>query len=65
MLKRCNQLPNCRDESDERNCQILVLKDGYNKKVPPIESDDPVNVSVSINLLKLVDISEGDYSIEI
>ena len=65
MSERCNQLPKCRDESDERNCQILVLKDGYNKKVPPIESDDPVNVSVSINLLKLVDISEGDYSIEI
>ena len=34
-------------------------------KVPPIDSDDPVNVSVSINLLKLVDIDEDDYSIEI
>ena len=34
-------------------------------KVPPVESDDPVNVSVSINLLKLVDIDEDDYSIEI
>ena len=34
-------------------------------RVPPIQSDDPVNVSVSINLLKLVDIDEEDYSIEI
>ena len=34
-------------------------------RVPPTQSDDPVNVSVSINLLKLVDIEEGDYSIEI
>ena len=34
-------------------------------KVPPVKSEDPVNVSVSINLLKLVDIEEGDYSIEI
>ena len=42
---RCNQLPDCRDESDERNCNILVLKDGYNKEVPPVNSSDPVDVS--------------------
>ena len=65
MDQRCNQLPDSRDESDEKNCNILVLKDGYNKNVPPISSDDPVNVSVSIDLLKLVDIDEEDYSIEI
>ena len=62
---RCNQFPDCRDESDERNCNILVLKDGYNKKVPPVNSSDPVDVSVSIDLLRLVDIDEEDYSIEI
>ena len=36
MDKRCNQLPECRDESDERHCNILMLKEGYNKNVPPI-----------------------------
>ena len=67
MDDRCNQLPNCRDESDERNCNVLVLKDGYNKNVPPIPVNvhDKVNISVSIDLLKLVDIDEVDYSIEI
>ena len=66
MDERCNQLPKCRDESDEKNCKIMILKDGYNKNVPPINSDDPlVNVSISIDLLKLVDIDETDYSIEI
>ena len=62
---RCNQLPDCRDKSDERNCVILVLEDGYNKKVPPVNSFDPVDVSVSIDILRLVDINEEDYSIEI
>ena len=63
---RCNQLPDCRDEADEKNCKILVLKDGYNMEVPPIDSSDPdVDVSVSIDLLRLVDINEEDYSIEI
>ena len=41
------------------------MKEGYNKRVPPIDSNEPVNVSVSIDLLRLVDIDEPDYSIEI
>ena len=66
MDQRCNQLPDCRDKSDERNCKILVLEEGYNKNVPPVNSKEPVvNVSISIDLLELVDIDEEDYSIEI
>ena len=35
-------------------------------EIPPIDSDAPAfNVSVSIDILKLVDIDEEDYSIEI
>ena len=38
----------------------------FNKEVPPVDSSDPaVNISVSIDLLKLVDIDEEDYSIKI
>ena len=45
---------------------ILVLKDGYNKNVPPIKSSEPVDVSSSMNVLKLkLDIADDDYSIEI
>ena len=40
----------------------------YNKNVPPITVDngikETVNVSVSIDLSKVVDINEEDYSIE-
>ena len=43
----------------------MVLEDGYNKNVPPIASKDLVIVDVSIDLLKVVDIDEEDYSIEI
>ena len=69
MAKRCDQLPHCRDDSDEKGCEILVLKNGYNKNIPPIISKDdlkiPVNVNTSIDIFKLVDINEEDYSIEI
>ena len=33
VICRCNQLANCRDKSDERGCQLLVLEQGYNLKV--------------------------------
>ena len=70
MDKRCDQLPNCRDDSDEKGCDILVLKGGYNRNIPPITSDKKgqkiaVNVNTSIDIFKLVDINEEDYSIEI
>ena len=68
MEQRCNQLPDCRDRSDETDCEVLVLGKEYNKNVPPITVDngikETVNVSVSIDLSKVVDINKEDYSIE-
>ena len=70
MDQRCDQLPNCRDASDEMGCNILILKEGYNMNIPPITSDQKgkkvaVEVGTSIDIFKLVDINEEDYSIEI
>ena len=72
MEERCNQIPNCRDESDERLCELVVLKDGYNKKVPPIATVSatdmtlvPVPVTISITLLKIVSMEEVAHSIDL
>ena len=32
---RCDQITDCRDESDEQECTLLRLKSGYNKMIPP------------------------------
>ena len=32
---RCDQILDCRDKSDEQDCKILTLKDGYNNIIPP------------------------------
>ena len=32
---RCDQIIDCRDKSDEKECRLLVLEDGYNKMIPP------------------------------
>lgn len=36
MEERCDQVLDCRDKSDEVNCNILVLEKSYRKSVPPI-----------------------------
>ena len=33
--QRCDQIEDCRDESDEMECRLLVIKEGYKKNVVP------------------------------
>ena len=70
MEERCNQIPNCRDQSDEEHCQVLVLKSNYNKKVPPIVTTGgnnftPTEVDISISLLKIVGMEEVEHKIDL
>jgi len=69
MEERCDQFAQCNDMSDERDCQVLSLDEGYNKIIPPMTSVDgkkgPVKVFISLDFLKIVDIAEEDNSIEI
>jgi hypothetical protein len=69
MAERCDQVTNCRDESDENNCQLLWLKPSYNKLIPPITTEGktivPVPVKISIDLHKIVSMEEADHKIEL
>ena len=71
MEQRCDQVPDCRDKSDEEDCQLLVTEKGYNKKVPPITVNStnrsiiPAHVNISINILKVIDMEEQDHKIDL
>ena len=70
MEERCNQVPDCRDKSDERECKLIVFEDGYNKNIPPIRGafnggPVPTDVNISITLMKVVEIEETDHSIHL
>ena len=49
---------------------MIILKDSYNMNIPPIERNKngsavPTNVSISLTLMKVVDIDERDHSIQL
>ena len=72
MEQRYNQIPNCRDGSGDKDCQLLIFTDpeGYKSNVPPIvpipghDDFDPTHVNVSIVLLRIVDMEETDHKID-
>ena len=70
MEERCNQVIDCRDKSDEKGCQLILFEGDYNKNIPPIGKTAkgvaiPANVSISITLMKVVEIEEIDHSIHL
>ena len=71
MEERCDQVTQCRDKSDENNCNLIVFEDNYNNKVPPftINKTDkslvPVKVKVSTSLMNVLAISEFDHTIHL
>ena len=70
MKERCNQVPDCRDKSDEKGCQVIVFENNYNKNIPPIGrtvygGSIPAQVNISITLMKVVEIEETDHSIHL
>ena len=68
MEERCDQVTQCRDKSDENNCNLIVFEDNYNNKVPPFtvnpgdKSLVPVTVKVSTSLSA---ISEFSHTIDL
>ena len=72
MEKRCDQLPDCEDGSDEEGCRLFSLVKGYNKIVPPYtrvsflnKTTLPVAIDVSIKLLKMMGIDERENTIDL
>ena len=67
MNERCDQIVHCLDESDEDNCDLIVFKGKYKKKVPPfnttVNPPIPVPVEISTSLRNVLEISESSHTI--
>ena len=55
MDRRCDQIVNCRDKSDEMDCQLLVLDHWYNKKIAPFTLVSTQYCRGGLSLFQLLD----------
>ena len=59
--KRCNQIQDCFDNSDEENCSHILLYEDYNKDVPPFENlDHEYSITISSFTLQIENIREQE-----
>ena len=73
MEERCDQIPDCQDESDEIHCNLIVLKPSYRKEAPPVSLDwqnrtrkvTPASVNVTITLLDILATREAENEIDL
>ena len=74
MEERCDNAFDCRDKSDESDCQLLVLDESYKSSVPPVISKleengyrnlIPVFVNVSLDLIDVLVIKERENEIQV
>ena len=73
IMRRCDQIPNCKDGSDEKGCQLVVLNEGYNKDAPPFSMESyaedgiiiPAEVNITIKLLNVMSIDEVGNTVDL
>ena len=65
MEKRCDQISQCKDKSDEIGCSLISMDKNYNKHIPPFSENEQAKVNVSMSFLSINGISEIFLTIEI
>ena len=62
LSKRCNQINECEDKSDEKNCHLVLIPDSYDKLIAPgsygsREKTIGIQIKVIIKSIDIIDLS--------
>ena len=63
MYRRCDQTPQCSDESDEKDCKMIVMNENYNSKLPPHRFASRVGPDPANKCFYFSPCSKGDENI--
>ena len=60
MEQRCDQKPDCGDESDEQDCDMLVHNMGYDKHIAPpaLPGMEEIKMKTSVDVMDIQEINE-------
>ena len=63
---RCSIAYDCKDQTDEKNCRKIKIKDDYAKEIFPIETNEPfiVYINISINSLPDISTTDGKFTVD-
>ena len=66
LVNRCDLRVDCPDESDEANCKLVALPDGYRTNIPPpsLIAGDPLSIKFSLNIVAFPAIKTQDLTFE-
>jgi hypothetical protein len=60
MSQRCNGIPDCKDNFDEKNCNMIIIdKQLYQKEIPPLsKAEEKVKVLVNVSIIAIESFNE-------
>ncbi|XP_076050329.1 uncharacterized protein LOC143030934 [Oratosquilla oratoria] len=69
MTQRCDQNPDCQDESDEHDCSLVEFPQGYNKDLQPPQASKDEGVVISVKIIvkgiRRVDLIDESFYINV
>ena len=66
ITKRCDGHPDCPfDNTDEKGCQLMSFKEGYNRKYPPDRKSTTVYIMLAIQNVYAIHELESDYTVRV
>ena len=63
----CDEIRDCKDGSDEQHCNLVVLNDYYNRKMPPVPKLGEQTTKIGIRMIieKIFQLSEANQEYDI